>query len=162
MAFEIVTAQPEHIDQLSRLFAHAHNDYYVAFLPHFFRPVPPDFWRDRLLKALDTPNYHIFVVMDTDHQACAGFSEIFIRNTTVPYIIPERRLVINNIYIDPNYRRRGLASLLLEHIQLFARKHHITTLELEVASVNTAAQRLYARFGFTPRTITMEQRLSDR
>jgi len=162
MAFEIVTAQPEHIDQLTQLFAQAHNDYYVTFLPHFFRPVSSEFWRERLLKALNAPNYYIFVVLDTDHHSCAGFSEIFIRNTTAPYIIPEQRLVINNIYIAPHYRRRGLASLLLEHIQHFARQHRIATLELEVASTNTAAQRLYTRFGFTPRTITMEQRLSDR
>ncbi len=161
MAFEILRAQEQHLEELSELFAQAHQEYYTQYLPHFFQTVPIEYWHTRLTKALQTPNYHIYIAFDTDHQVCAGFCELYIRNTTVPYIVPKQRLVINNIFIRPHYRRRGLASLLLDRIHQLARQWHISTIELEVASNNIGAQRLYQRFGFTPRTITMEHRVSS-
>ena len=52
----------------------------------------------------------------------------------------------------PAFQRRGLGSLLLEHVievaERVAPASHITQLRLTVAEHNTGAQRLYARSGF--------------
>ncbi len=51
-----------------------------------------------------------------------------------------------NIAVDPDMRRRGIATALLE--ELFSRAGEGTGYTLEVRTSNAAAIRLYERFGF--------------
>lgn len=56
---------------------------------------------------------------------------------------------ILNICVAPDLQRRGLARFLIEHLLMVARAGSVTLVLLEVRRSNVAAQRLYARFGFT-------------
>lgn len=55
---------------------------------------------------------------------------------------------ILNLCVAAPYRRRGVATLLLEDMEHVARCEHAETLMLEVRPSNTAALALYRRFGF--------------
>ncbi len=55
---------------------------------------------------------------------------------------------ITNICVHPDYRRRKIASALLEMAARTAIKNKLVLLTLEVRSSNTAAQGLYKSFGF--------------
>ena len=52
------------------------------------------------------------------------------------------------ISVHPNLRRRGVASELLEHGLAHVHQRGAQQATLEVRASNTAAQALYARFGF--------------
>ena len=54
-------------------------------------------------------------------------------------------LVVGNIAVASDYRRRGVASLLLESVLLVYPARQVT---LQVRESNVAAQALYAKFGF--------------
>lgn len=57
-------------------------------------------------------------------------------------------LHINNIAAHPGYRRRGVASQLLEEILCRAKAIGATAGYLEVRASNEAAKALYLRYGF--------------
>jgi [ribosomal protein S18]-alanine N-acetyltransferase len=57
---------------------------------------------------------------------------------------------ITTIAVDPDWRRRGVATLVLLELARRAIDRGMTALTLEVAASNTAAQALYTRFGLAP------------
>lgn len=56
---------------------------------------------------------------------------------------------INNIAVLPEYRRKGYARLLLEHLISYGKKHKLTFLTLEVRESNAGARALYQKMGFS-------------
>ncbi len=60
----------------------------------------------------------------------------------------EGELHLNNLAIHPDYRRQGLARLLLSHLAQDASSRGASSIMLEVRSSNTAALGLYGRAGF--------------
>jgi ribosomal-protein-alanine N-acetyltransferase len=56
---------------------------------------------------------------------------------------------IGNIAVAPEDRGKGIGSRLLEHALEAAREFDVNVIYLEVRESNVAAQRLYARRGFT-------------
>ena len=69
-----------------------------------------------------------------------------IGHVTMRHIINEGH--INNIVVGLNYRRRGVASLLMETLIQEARVREMIGLTLEVRVGNKAALSLYNNFGF--------------
>ncbi|MCL1844005.1 MAG: ribosomal protein S18-alanine N-acetyltransferase [Defluviitaleaceae bacterium] len=57
---------------------------------------------------------------------------------------------INNIAVQKSFRRRGIASLLVNGLINAAEKLEMMGLTLEVRESNTAAISLYQKFGFAP------------
>ena len=57
---------------------------------------------------------------------------------------------VTNIAVDPDWQRRGIATELLLELCWKARERECQGMSLEVRVSNTAAQALYARFGFVP------------
>ena len=57
---------------------------------------------------------------------------------------------IDNVAVDPGFRRRGAASALLEAIIGEALRRKLRFLSLEVRAGNEGAIALYTAFGFTP------------
>lgn len=58
---------------------------------------------------------------------------------------------ITNIAVRPEFRRKGLASKILEAMIDSANKQNLAFLTLEVRSQNTPAMSLYEKYGFTVR-----------
>jgi ribosomal-protein-alanine N-acetyltransferase len=57
---------------------------------------------------------------------------------------------LGNLAVRADRRRQGIAAGLLEHLLAEKEAAHYTLVTLEVREHNTAAIRLYARFGFRP------------
>lgn len=56
---------------------------------------------------------------------------------------------ITKIAVNSGYRRRGIADELMKTVMEEGRKRNITYYYLEVRESNLAAQKLYAKYGFT-------------
>ena len=55
---------------------------------------------------------------------------------------------IKRMYVRPQFRGSGLARLMLEHLENYARSHGVAVLRLETGIHQQAAIRLYERMGF--------------
>jgi len=58
---------------------------------------------------------------------------------------------IDEFYLDPEFRGRGIGGQVLKAIKIQARQMEINALHLEVARNNHPARKLYARAGFEAR-----------
>ena len=65
-------------------------------------------------------------------------------------VIPEERsILIDKLYLLPEYRGRGLGGSAMEHILSKGREAGCTKAFLYVNGLNTSAMGFYGRFGFT-------------
>lgn len=71
-----------------------------------------------------------------------------------------REPCVDLLYVREAYRRRGIARQMLEEAERRAEAMGLTTLTLAADGYNMGAQRLYERFGMTPRKIYYEKTLS--
>jgi ribosomal protein S18 acetylase RimI-like enzyme len=63
------------------------------------------------------------------------------------------------IYVDPIYRRQGIARALMEYAQAWAKEQGYTQIGLQVFTNNQPAIELYQQLGYQPRSISMMREL---
>jgi GNAT superfamily N-acetyltransferase len=68
---------------------------------------------------------------------------------------------IEGMWIAPGFRRLGIASALVRHLEAFARQCGELALGLWVFDCNPTARRLYERLGYQPADRPRQQRIAD-
>jgi ribosomal protein S18 acetylase RimI-like enzyme len=63
------------------------------------------------------------------------------------------------IYVDPSYRRQGIAKALMEYAQTWAKERGYNQIGLQVFTDNQPAIDLYQQLGYQPRAISMMREL---
>lgn len=97
-----------------------------------------DFWNMDILKDELTSETSQFI--------CAKFENKVVGFAGIKIILDEADIM--NIAIKEDYRRQGIATLLLNHILDFCKEKGIKTIHLEVNEKNFSAISLYQKFGF--------------
>jgi ribosomal protein S18 acetylase RimI-like enzyme len=67
---------------------------------------------------------------------------------------------IHDLYVKPEYRRRGVASILMAEAERFARRERAQWLRLGVLDRNEPARRFYVRHGFREYTHVLTKLLA--
>ncbi|MGX2997935.1 GNAT family N-acetyltransferase [Streptomyces sp. JNUCC 64] len=109
----------------------------VAVRPPLRKEYPADPENDR--DRRDPDLHHTVVAVDADR--VVGF-------VTVTHHEWNRRLHVEQITVDPEYRGRGLGGTLMGRAESYGRGIGARTLWLEVTNVNAPAVRAYRRLGF--------------
>ena len=63
---------------------------------------------------------------------------------------PRTEALITDIYVHPSYRRRGVASLLIDRLAEEAKRRGIKLLAAEYPPGNRIAERFFSKLGFKP------------
>lgn len=58
------------------------------------------------------------------------------------------RMEIDNIYVEEEYRKRGIGTKLMSYVIYLAIENHVVNITLEVRKSNEIARNLYKKFGF--------------
>lgn len=100
-----------------------------------------DAWsRESFETEVDDPNIHRPLV--------AFYRDELIGYLIAWYVFDEAHIA--NVCIAPDYRRQGLATLLIEAALAEARRRGTRRFDLEVRVSNQQARRLYEKMGFAP------------
>lgn len=75
--------------------------------------------------------------------------------------VGRQELYIDDLCVDENHRRMGLAKALYDHTLAYAKKTGCNMVTLHVWNGNDGAIRFYEQMGMTPRYIMMEAPLED-
>ena len=67
---------------------------------------------------------------------------------TLKYSIIYDRIEIDNIFVEENYRRKGIGNKLMSYLISIAIEKRVVNITLEVRVSNIAARKLYKKFGF--------------
>ena len=65
-------------------------------------------------------------------------------------------IFVDDLAVKAEYRGHGLGTQLLNRIKGKVHTEHLDGLELQVNAKNTAARKMYEKFGFTEKSINME------
>jgi ribosomal protein S18 acetylase RimI-like enzyme len=128
-------ARPEDLNELAILF-----DEYRRF---YKQPSDIAAAKKFLQERLSQNESAVFIAFD-DGKA-AGFTQLYPIFTSVGL---QRTWLLNDLYIAPSSRRKGLASLLLNAAKEFGRSTSSKWLLLETAADNYSAQALYENDGW--------------
>jgi [ribosomal protein S18]-alanine N-acetyltransferase len=90
---------------------------------------------------------HLLTRANADVFVCAD-GDGLLGNAVVLYRAHARRARLYSLVVAPAARGRGIAGRLLRHAEGAVRAHRCSTLYLEVRPSNTAARRLYKKFGY--------------
>ena len=72
-----------------------------------------------------------------------------------PYLRHPAHAYLGFMYVDPTHRGKGINTLIIEGLRLWAQSRGITELRLEVYNGNTSAIRAYEKAGFIPYMLGM-------
>lgn len=98
-----------------------------------------DFWTFNTLEEELKCTNSFFLVAKNDDNEIVGFAGI-------KAILDEADIM--NIVVKKSFRGHGIGSKLLENLILFAKKHNLKTVTLEVNETNLSAIKLYNKFNF--------------
>ena len=98
-----------------------------------------DFWNMDILRDELTSNTSQFI--------CATYENKIVGFAGIKIILDEADMM--NIAVRKDYRRQGIATLLLNHILTICQEKGIKTIHLEVNEENFSAISLYQKIGFT-------------
>jgi len=89
----------------------------------------------------------IFVAVETENGRAvpAGFTQLYPKYSSVS---ATKNWILNDLYVDSNYRKRGIGEGLIKTAMDFAKSKGATFVQLETAVDNYTAQSLYEAIGF--------------
>jgi GNAT superfamily N-acetyltransferase len=132
----ILRASREHLDQVQPL--------YCGYLAFYERPQADDAARTFLEERLTFQDSAILLALD-DRGAARGFVQMY---PVFSSLRLSRAWILNDLYVDPAFRRQNVARALLDAADTFARKTGASHLELATAKDNRPARALYESLGW--------------
>lgn len=133
---EVVVARFEHLEEVSKLF----DQYRVFYQQPSDLEAARTFLRERFQKS----DSNVFVACDD--QRLVGFTQLYPSFSSVSM---KRVWILNDLFVKEAYRKKGVATLLMNAAEYFARETRAVRIILSTQVSNTAAQSLYASLGYT-------------
>jgi len=133
----IKQATIEYLDEIASLF----NDYRVFYKQESDYEQAKAFLFDRFVHREST----IFLAIDSNNNKAVGFTQLYPSFSSVSL---KRSWILNDLFVREEYRRCGVAQLLLEAAKSHAEQTQSKGLELSTAVTNAIGQRLYERNGY--------------
>lgn len=94
---------------------------------------------------------------DPDETDVVGF--VMFRTRTDSYEIDRERGLVENLYVVPDCRDRGIGSALLSAAERQLHERGVETVSLEAMAPNHGARRFYRRHGYEPHRVEFEKSL---
>ena len=133
---KIVKATLEHLDQLVLLF----DAYRVWYRMDSDKETAHSFLKNRI----KNDESEVFLAL-TDEGKAVGFTQLY------PIFSSTRMKplwLLNDLYVDPDYRGEGISKLLINRAKDLARTSKAAGISLETEKSNDIGNQLYPRTGF--------------
>ncbi|MFN8283548.1 MAG: GNAT family N-acetyltransferase [Chitinophagales bacterium] len=133
---KILQAKKHHIQELIVLF-----EGYRAFYKKEANTLKAmQFLEDRI----QNKESYIFIAIDSDDKM-VGFVQLYPMFSSTRL---DRILILNDLFVDANYRGKGISKLLMDRAKSFAKDYNALELVLETQKSNTIGNKLYPQEGF--------------
>ena len=123
---------------------------HASALPERFKPPGPDTFPETFARTLiATPGNLVFIAEVDSEPAGYAYAEIVhLPESSLRHAWDEVHL--HHISVRPAFRRKGVASALLDSVHAAAKEIGIELVTLQVWTFNEEAQAFFQRQGFTP------------
>ncbi|MBG49494.1 MAG: GNAT family N-acetyltransferase [Pseudozobellia sp.] len=130
----IIRAEREHLADLAPLF----NAYRVFYGQQADEEKGLKFLTERFL------NDESIVLLAYENETAVGFTQLY---TTYSSVSLQSQFILNDLYVKPEFRKRGVGELLLQSAKELCQEKGFKGLSLETANDNPA-QKLYEKLGW--------------
>ena len=134
------------------------NDLHVVGKPEVFKPDFPDELRDYIDAIRNDPNKNI-VVCERDSVICGYAVLNHIIRPETPFMFVRDYLYIDEFGVDEAYRRRGVATEMIDFIKAYAKAQGFHRIELNMWEFNRDALAFYETVGFQTYRRYMEMQI---
>jgi GNAT superfamily N-acetyltransferase len=134
---QIVEGTTGHLDELAILF----NDYRIFYQ----KASDLDGAKGFLSERLNNRDSTTFIAIDEQGHAL-GFTQLYPLFSSTRM---RRMWLLNDLFVTPSYRGKGISKLLLERCKALAMETNAAGLRLETEIGNHIGNRLYPSVGFT-------------
>lgn len=153
------TDLPVLVDFLAKLALHVAGD-----PPHTLKPAESQRLQAALRVSL-ADSAKLIVVAETTGGRLVGMGYIYVWRSQGIWEqagdVEFKSGIIDDVWVEPDFRKLGVFSAILRELLRFAESHHIGELVLEYAASNTEAATTWARLGFKPTGIRAAAFTSD-
>lgn len=111
---------------------------------------------ERAFAAIDADTAHLLVVGEMDGAIVATGQITFVPNLTQQ---GGARAIVEGVRVASRLRSRGVGELLIAHLCEEARARGCVCVQLTTSHPRSAAQRFYARIGFSPSHVGFKKNL---
>jgi GNAT superfamily N-acetyltransferase len=125
------------LDELAPLF-----DQYLVF---YGKPSNYEKHKSYLKERIENNEATIFLAFDDANEKAIGFALIYV---TFSSIALNKILILNDLFVDPTIRKKGIGEQLILKTVDLARESGSCLLRLRTAKSNSIAQALYHKMGF--------------
>ena len=132
---KIIQATIQNLEQLIPLF----DGYRIFYKQSSDLEAAKEFLTERFIKNESI----IFMAFDNQYQAL-GFTQLF---PTFSSVSIKRNYILNDLYVIPEMRAKGIGEALMNHSKQFALQNKCKGITLET-TVDNPAQKLYERLGW--------------
>lgn len=135
--YNIKQATQEDLDQLAVLF----NDYRIFYKQDADLEGAVKYLAERM----EFNESIIFIAIERSSRGSVAFMQLY---PSFSSISMERAWTLNDLYVSVDYRGQGIAQMLLERANNYAKETNSKGLSLSTANDNHVAQKLYERNGY--------------
>ena len=143
---EIRFARKEELEEVNVLRKQV-NDIHVEGRPDIFKAGFTDELRDYVFEIFANENQKIVVAVE-EGEICGMAVLNIIRRPENPFMHAREFLDIDEFCVKDTFRRRGIATKMIEFIKVFAREQGFEKIELNMWEFNDGALSFYEQVGF--------------
>jgi ribosomal protein S18 acetylase RimI-like enzyme len=132
---EVLIAHVEHLQEVSKLF----DRYRVFYKQSSDIEAAKAFLRERFQK------HDSIIFVARDNGLIVGFTQLYPSFSSVSM---KRAWILNDLFVDEAFRKKGVAKLLMGAAENFARETESVRIVLSTQISNMAAQSLYESLGY--------------
>ncbi len=144
---EIRSATQSDAGKISLLLQTVQN-LHATLYPAIFRTVDQNSLTEQVIQIISNPDLHVRLAMvDGEIAGYAVFRTDGCESSSM--IHPHNYLFLEQIAVSPAFRRKGIATALLDDFRDYATKSGITELRLDVWGANADARKCFEKAGFS-------------
>ena len=145
----IIEADPSHVEYLSDFGSKSFIYAYQSTLPleELRKYIKSTFSEAAILEEINGSLATYFICQDSSLNPC-GYAKL-IQSPAPECINPGSCIELQRLYVESDYRGRGIGKLLESHAESNSRNRDIHNIWLRVWEGNTVAQAVYKKWGFT-------------
>jgi len=137
------------------------HDYHSYQKPDFYKNPEVPLCKKEFEDLLASDDYNIYVVESIDRFYGYAITKV-ISFQANPLIVDHKRLFIDDINIDPEYRKEGIGKFMIEELESVCRSEGFSYLDLNVWSFNTDAIGFFRKQGMKDTILRMEKVICER
>jgi ribosomal protein S18 acetylase RimI-like enzyme len=123
---------------------------HASAMPERFKPLGPDTFPVTVVRTLLANSSNLVFIAEVDSEPAGYASAEVVHLPESPLRHAWDEVHLHHISVRPVYRRKGVASALLDSVRVAAGEIGISIVTLQVWTFNEDAQAFFRRQGFTP------------